>query len=217
MQIRRTADRDRPALLRLWREAFSEDGSWFFSRINAKGWCAENGGLLAMAFALPQTLVTEQGEFPAAYLYAVATAKAARGKGVATELIRAIEADLKADGVSGVVLVPAEQSLFPFYDRMGYRVWAYRQTAIQAGGKPCSAEEYLSLRKAMLPKPFLQPSVEIAECYRFFQTAGGAYALDDNGAVRESLPATQTGAPFAMAKAFSEVFPQQGYFSLALD
>ena len=32
MQIRRTADRDRPALLRLWREAFSEENPAYYQQ-----------------------------------------------------------------------------------------------------------------------------------------------------------------------------------------
>lgn len=215
--IRRTNAVDRPALEALWEEAFAESGAWFFEEIAAQGWCVEQDGLCAMAFALPQTLYTDKGEFPAAYLYGVATAQTHRGKGLATALLRRVEDDLRKNGVTGAVLVPAEQSLFRLYDRMGYRVWSYRPNVQDlSGGAPCSAEDYLELRKRLLQKPFLQPAADVAAGYRLYQTADGIYAADERGEICERIPVSESAVPFSLAKAFTPDFPARGYFALAL-
>ena len=211
--FRKTAPDDRPALEALWREAFGEDGAWFFDAIDAPGYCADDGAVCAMAFTIPQTLVLDRGEFPAAYIYAVATARRCRGRGLATELLRVIEENLRAEGVCGAVLVPATPPLFPLYERMGWRVWACRPAAAPFADAPCSAEEYLSLRREALPRPFLQPPECVVRCYRTHR--GGAASPD--GQIAESFGAPVTNVPFAMAKAFTDDFPAQGYFSLALE
>ncbi|MFQ8766003.1 MAG: GNAT family N-acetyltransferase [Oscillospiraceae bacterium] len=89
MRTRKTTPADIPALKAIWDEAFAEDARQdideFFETLypNATGFCAEDetGCVCAMLFALPQTIVKGEKQLKAAYLYAVATKKACRGKG----------------------------------------------------------------------------------------------------------------------------------------
>lgn len=57
-----------------------------------------------------------------AYLYAVATAGEFRGRGICRRLMEDTHAHLKELGYDAVILVPGSDSLFGFYERMGYRV-----------------------------------------------------------------------------------------------
>lgn len=80
--------------------------------------CIKKGGqVISMLFELPCTLVTENGEFPACYIYAAATHPDHRGKGLMTDLVNQTKA-----AHATVILRPAEDSLIAFYGRMGFRL-----------------------------------------------------------------------------------------------
>lgn len=90
-----------------------------------------------MLCALPAELVGDDGEaVPAAYLYAVCTAPALRGRGHCRLLLQEAEQDLKRQGIRAAVLVPAEESLFGFYARFGYRtVFTCRTETVPGGAR----------------------------------------------------------------------------------
>ena len=93
-----------------------------------------------MLCALPAELVGDDGDaVPAAYLYAVCTAPALRGRGNCRLLLQEAEQDLKRQGICAAVLVPAEESLFGFYARFGYRtVFTCRTETVPAARGDCS-------------------------------------------------------------------------------
>ncbi len=92
-----------------------------------------------------------------AYLYAVATEEAHRGKGLAHRLLEDTHTRLAEQGYSGAILVPGERALFAFYEKLGYR------TATTITERECQWDElpatltqvdsdcYARLRKAYLP------------------------------------------------------------------
>ena len=57
-----------------------------------------------------------------AYIYAVATLESHRGQGLAQRLMAETHEILKTQGYAGAILVPGEKDLFPFYEKLGYRV-----------------------------------------------------------------------------------------------
>ena len=91
-----------------------------------------------------------------AYIYAVATAKAHRGKGLCRKLMEHTHNYLKNNGYSGVILVPGSPSLFRFYESMGYKTTCYNhqftrnKTDDGISLASISKEEYSSLRKSFL-------------------------------------------------------------------
>ncbi len=93
-----------------------------------------------------------------AYLYAIATAKAHRGKGHFHRLMEDTHTILKSRGYSGTVLSPADEGLFHLYGRLGYRATATTdEIACQAADTPVAltqidAREYEILRRDYLPK-----------------------------------------------------------------
>ncbi len=57
---------------------------------------------------------------PTGYLYAIATAPASRGRGLASELITEAVASLRERGYKAAMLIPSEPSLKDFYARFGF-------------------------------------------------------------------------------------------------
>ena len=80
---------DMPGIIALWQEAFGDEKQAVEDFFSAFPKCIsyvaeEQGEILAMAHAIPQTLSPNTG---AVYIYAVATAKASRGRGLCRNLM----------------------------------------------------------------------------------------------------------------------------------
>lgn len=92
-----------------------------------------------------------------AYIYALATRKSHRGKGLAGALLTDTHRLLKQKGYHGVILKPAE-GLFPFYQRLGYALSAYiSRFSAESGSTPAelkelSADDYAARRRHFLPE-----------------------------------------------------------------
>ena len=92
-----------------------------------------------------------------AYIYAVATLKSHRGQGLAQRLMAETHEILKQQGYAGAILVPGEQGLFAFYEKIGYQtVTCIHSFLCQAGSEPVAlreigTEEYARLRREYLP------------------------------------------------------------------
>lgn len=93
-----------------------------------------------------------------AYLYALATAKAHRGRGIGRKLMGHVHELLVSQGYETVLLVPGEESLRRYYETMGYRTCtAFREFECTGGPeilqcRPVSAAAYGRLRREMLPE-----------------------------------------------------------------
>ena len=114
-----------------------------------------------------------------AYIYAVATDPAHRGKGLASRLMNETHTHLKSLGYAGAVLKPAK-GLFPFYERLGYQTCGYvRRFPAEAGvpipGKELTVSEYTRLRRQYLP-----PTAVIQEgvTARYLQSFARFYTWD---------------------------------------
>ncbi len=127
MRYRMTRPGDLPQLQSLWKQGFADsdaDIDRFFEKAypHCLGFAAEDAGVLCAAlYALPQTLVARGREEKAAYLYAVTTAPAMRGRGICRALMAYAEKQLQKRWFSCALLVPGEASLFAFYESLGYR------------------------------------------------------------------------------------------------
>lgn len=93
-----------------------------------------------------------------AYLYAVATAKEYRGKGLAHKLMENTHSILKERGYAGAILVPGEKRLFSYYKKIGYRVAAQvEEFSAVATDSPVfisriTPTEYATRRRKYLPE-----------------------------------------------------------------
>ena len=167
------------ACLALFKEAFPEDGEEFsrplFERFAPHlRVIAEDGRPLSMLFSIPYPIKTKEGTLPARYLYAVCTAKEARGRGLATEL-------LKQEIATGAPLFlrPMQDSLFAFYEKAGFTPFSpYRESgglsATPLGDITITdSAAYGTVREAFLTPPYVAPIPPFLSLSDIF--GGGVY------------------------------------------
>lgn len=148
-----------PQLRELWKTAFGDSDTFldhFYTSAYSPGRCrcVSTGGEVAAALYWFDVSCREQ---KMAYIYAVATAPAHRGKGLCRTLMTDTHAYLRALGHQGTLLVPEGEALRRMYAGMGYG----GQTNISeficaAGGEPApmhriDAAEYAKRRRELLP------------------------------------------------------------------
>jgi GNAT superfamily N-acetyltransferase len=202
-----------PALRALWTEAFGDGDAFldcFFGSVfaNERSRCLTVNGTAAAA--LYWFDCAWQGE-RIAYLYAVATARAYRGRGYCHALMEHTAAHLAERGYAGAILVPGEPSLYDFYGKMGYQpVTRIGCLHGRAGERPLAlrrvdATEYAALRRQLLPEggvvqegaalPLLQAQYELYAGEKLLLCAQrrkgvlhGAELLGNAASVREAIP-----------------------------
>jgi len=204
--FRLSVNTDLPAILALWGEAFGDSPeavSYFFQSFpNCISYVAEDAGMVvSMVHALPQTL---SPDIPAAYIYAVATRRSHRGKGLCRKLMAFAESDLQRRGFSCAVLTPGELGLFDYYETLGYQIAFTRRRCPFPGGSPISLTDYLTRREQLLSDPHMiddrQTLSYAADVYglTFYETETGIAAAGPHYTA-EVLPEDLQGSRFAYA------------------
>lgn len=148
-----------PQLRRLWKVAFRDEDAFldaFFSLAFSQDRCRcilENGTVQAVLYWFDATC--ENQKF--AYLYAVATEPAARGRGLCRMLMEDTKNLLASRGYYGLILVPQKEPLRQMYAKMGYAdCGGVSRFAAPAEDTPISirrltSEEYAAARRKLLP------------------------------------------------------------------
>lgn len=173
-----------PKLRKLWQEAFGDDDGFldsFYGIAFAPDRCrcvTVDGKLAAALYWFDCQL---NGK-PVAYIYAVATKQAHRGKGLCRALMENAHSHLAYLGYAGAVLVPGTPSLFRMYEAFGYRTCCMISEFLCAAAeepvrlRTISADEFCALRRKYLSAgSILQEGVDID----FLQTMAKFYAGDD--------------------------------------
>ncbi|MBO5305197.1 MAG: GNAT family N-acetyltransferase [Clostridia bacterium] len=173
-----------PALRALWQEAFGDSEEFLdlfeetaFSHDRAR--CVTVDG--AIAAALYWFDCECRGE-RMAYLYAIATAKAHRGKGLCSALMEDTHRHLNALGYAGTILVPSGQQLFAFYQRLGYTAFggigeiACVASSEKTALRQIDVQEYASLRRKLLPEASV---IQEKENLHFLQAQAKLLAGED--------------------------------------
>ncbi len=153
---------DRSALTRLWSTCFGDpvdvvDAFWTALWTDITVFVNED--LTAMVTAMP----VHWQDKPAAYLYAVATAPEARGRGYCRRLMAEAEEYLLSQGYAYTILSPAKPDLFSFYEKLGYATFFYSKhqtfTADEAilPVRAVTPAEYAALRLALIPETVQYP------------------------------------------------------------
>ncbi|NLF28067.1 MAG: GNAT family N-acetyltransferase [Clostridiales bacterium] len=117
---------------------------------------AENGRIDGMLSMLPLELILNKKEYPARYVYAVATAPTQRNRGIAGLLLGRAGELIAERGEAAAVLVPASASLFDYYAKRGFRTaFSLNVADFDARALPpcpdgqladCSSGEYARIR-----------------------------------------------------------------------
>lgn len=170
IQYRLGSKGDRNALTALWHTCFGDTTEeirtfWELCDPFVQVFCAFDGKkLCGMICALSVQCTDENGEaFPAAYCYALCTAPAYRSRGIAAGLLAYCEKSLKQQGIFTVFLVPAEPSLFSYYERLGYQTVCHRssrEASLLSPTEPyritpCTSAAYGNHRELQLYEGFL--------------------------------------------------------------
>ena len=123
----------------------------------------------------------EVGGQPLAYIYAVATAKQFRGKGLCRQLMADTHTHLKSLGYAGALLVPGDPGLREMYRAMGYRDMTTNKKISCKAGKAIhldeiGAEQYAQLRRERLPENAV---LQEGENLRFLEHTAQFYRGED--------------------------------------
>lgn len=159
----------------------------------------------------------------AAYVYAVATDPAFRGRGLCRSLMAYAEEDLKRRGFDCCVLRPGSESLFRFYAELGYETAFCRSHHTGSGGEIVTAAEYARLREQYLTVPHtvcdetLLNYANSVYGLTFYRTETGCRAASCRH-TEECLPEDVGGEPDAMLKWLTEPrFLETAYLGFALE
>jgi predicted N-acetyltransferase YhbS len=171
---------EEPALRSLFTEAFGDAAftDLFFQAGFSPARCltAVDETILAALHWFDCTLEGQR----AAYIYGIATFEAHRGLGIGSQLIRAALTHLKQEGCGPVFLVPAEPSLFGYYERFGFRAVSTIQESSVTAAAPLPIRhldpaEYADLRRAYLPAHSL---IQEGACLALLDGYAKLYATD---------------------------------------
>lgn len=125
--IRLSVKEDYEGLVKLWLEAFgdSEEAIRMFldSRFVPENTVVseDNGRIVSMLFLLEGGMKINNKLFHSYYLYAAATAKSHRGRGIMANLLAYASEVAQSRDIDFICLKPAEQRLYDYYARFGYK------------------------------------------------------------------------------------------------
>lgn len=159
MTIDRPHDGCVPALKQLWQQAFG-DPEAFTDGFFRTGFSPERCRCVFLDGTVAAALYWFDGQWREkriAYLYAIATDRQFRNRGLCQALMEDTHTHLKKLGYAGAALVPADRALFSFYEKASYRPFCPMQKLqITAGApvciRPINPAEYAKLRRAYLPE-----------------------------------------------------------------
>ncbi len=180
IEFRKPTAAEEPRLRELFTEAFGDEGftDLFFRTGYTRSRClgAYDGELLAALHWFDCSLDGKK----AAYIYGIASFKICRGRGIGSRLIRSALERLMGEGYGPVLLVPAEESLFGYYERFGFRaVGTIREERVPAGTplplRELSAAEYAEARKKLLPEHSL---IQEGACLELLSGYANFYATE---------------------------------------
>ena len=116
---------------------------------------------------------------PMAYIYAVATANAHRGKGLCRALMEDTHEHLKNTGYVGSILVPGNAGLFAMYKKMGYACFGGMDTVRFQAGTPVTMREISPAEYATLRLQYLPPHAVAQDGLTFLASYAKLYAGSD--------------------------------------
>ena len=195
IELRHPRPGEEAALRALFTEAFGDEDftDLFFQRGYSRERClaAFEGALLGALHWFDCTLEGKK----AAYVYGIAAFRHCRGRGIGSALIRAAVETLQREGYERILLVPAEESLFGYYERFGFRaVSTIREQTIEAAAllplRKLTADEYTAARRKLLPKASLLqegPCLALLSGYADFYATDRAVAAVSGDMVWELL------------------------------
>lgn len=121
MMIKFAEDKHREDIARVWEEAFGDAKEDVYAYLNTVLDYVlifeEESRVCGILTLLPARIGKKQGR----YVYAVATLKKHRGRGISTALLDYAKEYIRRQGEEFLVLVPQNDELFEFYKKRGFK------------------------------------------------------------------------------------------------
>jgi len=134
--IRFAESRDREAVASIWRECFGDEGyyiDFFLNNLFKSERCLiydYEGTPAAMLHLLPINLIDQAATFKTQYIYAAATLPAFQRRGLMAKLIDFAVVYGIEKGFKFTSLLPANQSLYGYYEKCGFKSAFYIKRTI---------------------------------------------------------------------------------------
>lgn len=90
--------------------------------------CYDTEKLVSMLFLLPEEICFKGKAYPAYYIYAAATKPAYRKQGIMGKMLDFADGVCKNRNIPFLFLVPANDRLFDYYNKFGFRTAIYKKT-----------------------------------------------------------------------------------------
>lgn len=120
-------------LFSLWKEAFGDEDGYinlFFDTVYKENIIAfaeaDNSKIVSVLYLMRSYIKYGSKLYDGYYLYAAATLKAYRGKGIMGKLINEAKDYVLSEGKSFISLVPGEEYLYSYYKKFGFESVMYR-------------------------------------------------------------------------------------------
>lgn len=126
MNFRLARIEDKPELFALWQEAFGDDFDTiekFWSTVTALQKtlvCERENRIVSVIYLINADIVINGKSYSAYYVYAVATKKEYRHRGIMTELLKYAENISKQRNIDFLFLRPASEHLYDYYAKCGF-------------------------------------------------------------------------------------------------
>ena len=200
--LRPSVPGDIPRLKELWKRCFGDEDAYIdhYFQTAYRPDCAlllEHGGIISsMLLTFPfEVSAADGGCASACYIYAFCTDPALQSRGYGRRLLAYAETQAALRGCAAAIMVPGGESLFRFYESLGYvSAISCREETLCAGEagesvpRPCTVEYYRQQREKWLaglnhisyPLPVLEYQHSLCQ-----NSGGGFYALGSGVAAVE--------------------------------
>lgn len=190
-EFRFSVREDVKELRRLWKQAFGDGDEYldlFFSRAYAPERCRilEKSGIGGAAYWFRCSACGLR----LAYVYGVAIREDLQNQGFGSALMEDLRVTLKQEGYDGILLVPGDEGLRRYYEKLGYRTISWQDRFEAEAGHPAQMKR-------------LTPG-EYADFRRRFLDSWGVIQEQENLALLEGMADFYLGEDFLVAVAAGE-------------
>lgn len=208
---------EKEQLVGLWIRSFGDERKTaedFYRLSESKTLAAKDGGKIVGMINLVPTELSEDGKtVRGAFIYAACVEAEYRGRGIFRELNAYAEKYAKENSYAFIMLIPANDGLFPMYKKLGYTKEVYSKMHEKLGeadrknGRRFSGDygELYNIYRKYTKEGFIKSrglfeyALESEEC-KIFYTDGGYKIYYDDGSVVESAAESESGKISSKAK-----------------
>lgn len=157
MELRLATEADRKELYFLWNEAFGDgndtidlffDTALKFENVPV---IADEGKILSVLYLIETEIVNSTSSHSAYYIYAAATRKSHRQKGLMAELLEYSARLAGERNIDYLFLCPETEKLYNYYEKQGFKTAFYKSAEVEKyDGEEISPYSFVNWNEAMV-------------------------------------------------------------------